>query len=273
MRVHTGAAVVVSAAYAAAAFTCSGASAIAMIVLSEAVTVFLLALPRSGDSVLRWAKSLLPVLPVAVTVFAVNVFLGPGTSEVVSWTTPVFTVVIMREALGYGVSMALRLLGVVGAFSFLGLVADRDETMFFLSSPLSKSSLAIALSIRLVPYIASRITAVREAHGANTPARENEGIAGMVKAATPILRTAVCESLELALDLAEAMWARGWGAGPRSRYPGPRPGLGDAALCIASAAGFALFSHGGSPYWTSVAAAGIVPATCALWLVVVKCMR
>ncbi|NPV69663.1 MAG: hypothetical protein HPY55_03315 [Firmicutes bacterium] len=272
IRVHTAAALFLGVAYAVAAFTVSGALPSGLILFSEAAVAFV-----SGDgprSLGRWAHSLHTVLPVVLTVFVINALLGPGYSEMVVWRLPFFTLTIMAEAVTYGVAMALRLLAAVGAFSLLWMMADEDELLFLLSSPLSKSSLAVALTLRLAPYIARRVTAVRDAQAGRGAIRPGDGVVRRLKAAAPVLKAAVYESLELSVNLAEAMFARGWGAGPRSRYPSPRPGLNDLAVCAASVVALALFTvagKGAGP--ATVLAAALPPAACAVSRVVVGCLR
>ncbi len=141
---------------------------------------------------------------------------------------------VTTEELRAGALNGLRLATLGLAFSAYALVVDHDRLVATVSIA-PRSALAVALATRLVPSLerdaAGLVEAVRgrgvRVHGARGYAR--------------LLSPLVAGSLERATNLAEAMEARGFGHGRRSRAPErPWSGLDRAAV----AGGLALLALG-----------------------------
>ena len=149
-------------------------------------------------------------------------------------TVPVFgTLDVTREELRIGLFQGLRLTAVALAFAAYALLLDHDRLVQSASFA-RRSVLAVALATRLVP------TLERDASGLSEALRgrgvEVTGVRGRATLLAPLL----AGSLERALNLAEAMEARGYGRPGATRAP--RPGwtaldklavtLGVAAIAI-----------------------------------------
>ncbi len=243
LRLHVAAAIALCVGYLVVSFAIDDGVRITAAFVSEAVAAWSSEDGRNGLN--KWWQSMRPVAPAALAVLAVNSIAGGPTVQSVSW----------------GATMAMRLLAATGAFSLLQIITDQDELLFLASNPSSKFSLATSLSLRLTPYIGRRIRAVRDARGSRNTNGKESTLRDRLERQAPVLRAAVYESLELSVDLAEAMYARGWGAGPRSRYPVPPLTALDAGLCLASVAGSAAtilmagrYPVGSSGGWSASAA-------------------
>jgi energy-coupling factor transport system permease protein len=152
------------------------------------------------------------------------------------WTGPTVPVLgqldVTSEELRNGLFQGLRLTAVALAFSAYALLLDHDRLVQS-ARVARRSVLAVALATRLVP------TLERDAAGLVEALRgrgvEVAGVRGRARLLSPLL----AGSLERALNLAEAMEARGYGRPGATRAPRPgwsgqdRAALVGAALLIA----------------------------------------
>jgi energy-coupling factor transport system permease protein len=170
-----------------------------------------------------------------LAVFLVTPFVATVGWHVI-WSGPTVPVLgqldVTREELYNGLFQGLRLTAVALAFSAYALLLDHDRLVQ--SSRLAKRSvLAIALATRLVP------TLERDAGGLVEALRgrgvEVTGVRGRGRLLAPLL----AGSLERALNLAEAMEARGYGRPGATRAqqppwgPAERGALAGSALIVA----------------------------------------
>jgi energy-coupling factor transport system permease protein len=152
------------------------------------------------------------------------------------WTGPTVPVLgqldVTSEELRNGLFQGLRLTAVALAFAAYALLLDHDRLMQS-ARVARRSVLAVALATRLVP------TLERDALGLVEALRgrgvEVAGLGGRARLLSPLL----AGSLERALNLAEAMEARGYGRPGATRAPRPgwtnrdRVALGAAVLLVA----------------------------------------
>ena len=165
----------------------------------------------------RWPY-LAGVLGSAGAVFVITPFVeSRGTHPLwIGPTVPVLGVLdITSEELSAGATQALRLAAVGFAFAAYALLLDHDR-LVQAAGFARRSVLAVALATRLVP------TLERDAAGLIEALRgrgvEVSGMRGRARLLSPLL----AGSLERALNLAEAMEARGFGRAGRTRLPQAR---------------------------------------------------
>jgi energy-coupling factor transport system permease protein len=136
----------------------------------------------------------------------------------VLWSGPTVPVLgrldVTREELHVALFQGLRLTAVALAFAAYALLLDHDRLVQAVGFA-RRSVLAIALATRLVP------TLERDAAGLVESLRgrgvELSGVRGRARLVSPLL----AGSLERALNLAEAMEARGYGRPGATRSPRP----------------------------------------------------
>jgi energy-coupling factor transport system permease protein len=137
----------------------------------------------------------------------------------VLWSGPVVPVLgqldVTTEELAAAAVQAVRLAAVTLSFAVYALRLDHDALLRSARFA-RRSALVVALATRLVP------TLERDVHGLVEALRgrgvEVEGVRGRARLVSPI----VSGSLERALNLAEAMEARGYGRAGATRAPSPR---------------------------------------------------
>ena len=174
---------------------------------------------------------LLGALGSGVAVFAVTPFVATVGWHVL-WSGPSLPVLgridVTREELHNGLFQGLRLTAVGLAFAAYALLLDHDRLVQ--SARFARRSvLAVALATRLVP------TLERDAAGLVEALRgrgvEVSGTRGRARLLAPLL----AGSLERALNLAEAMEARGYGRPGATRALRPRWGALDRGALAAAA--------------------------------------
>ncbi len=149
------------------------------------------------------------------------------------WTGPTVPVLgqldVTSEELRNGLFQGLRLMAVALAFAAYALLLDHDR-LVQAAGFARRSVLALALATRLVP------TLERDAGGLVEALRgrgvEVRGLRGRARLLSPLL----AGSLERALNLAEAMEARGFGRPGATRAPRPGWTAVDRAALVAAGA-------------------------------------
>ena len=137
----------------------------------------------------------------------------------VLWSGPVVPVLgqldVTTEELAAAAVQAVRLAAVTLAFAVYALRLDHDALLRSARFA-RRSALVVALATRLVPTLERDVRGLVEAlRGRGV---EVEGVRGRARLVSPI----VSGSLERALNLAEAMEARGYGRTGATRAPSPR---------------------------------------------------
>lgn len=165
---------------------------------------------------------------------------------------PVIDLEITMEEIAYGLAIGVRLFAVAVLVGAVLAHMDADRLQAQVARVAPRSALTCALAARLIP------TLERDAHAIAETARlrgvdlASGGWGARARRAAPLALPLLGSSLERGLDVAEAMAARGYGSGPRTRLPERRYGPAErvvlvlgAALAVVAAAALAL---GLAPY-------------------------
>jgi len=152
-----------------------------------------------------------------VVVFLVNPFVGvQGLTPI--WTgpdLPVLDTEVTEEELVFGLNAGLRIVGSSLAIAAFVRIADGDRVLAAVARVAPRSAMIAALASRLLP------TLERDASGLMLGARSRGAHIERRRQAAELAAPLVALSLERSLALAEAMEARGYGAGKRTRTPRP----------------------------------------------------
>ena len=149
----------------------------------------------------------------------------------VLWSGPTVPVLgrldVTSEELAGAAVQALRLAAVTLAFAVYALLLDHDALLRSARFA-RRSAFVVALATRLVPTLERDTAGLVEALRGRGVAVE--GVRGRARLLSPI----VSGSLERAINLAEAMEARGYGRPGSTRVPGPRWKRTDVAALTAA---------------------------------------
>lgn len=125
---------------------------------------------------------------------------------------------ITLEALAFGAGMGIRLLIIISVFCLYTYAVHPDKVMKMFSRGGNKSVLVVILSTRLFPLIMkdyARITEVQRCRGVKFDTGSWWHRIGNF---LPVISVLLLSSLERAMQMAESMYARGYGSGIRSCY-------------------------------------------------------
>jgi len=174
-------------------------------------------------------RGFLPVLPlVGLAAFLQVAFTWPQDRSAVILAAGPLSLTV-REVLSV-VSMALRfatMMLALGLFTSVITEGDTARGVEDLLAPLERFGfparglgLTVAVAFRFIPIVAGEMEAIvkaQAARGADLGSRRG-GPIRRARAYLPLLVPVTVRALERAEALAEAMEARGWSSGPRTRY-------------------------------------------------------
>jgi energy-coupling factor transport system permease protein len=121
----------------------------------------------------------------------------------------------------FAISMSLRLVLSVVAFAILTFTVHPDDLLRILSRLGFKSMTGISIATRMYPTIAADSAAISDAMKARGVEFDGGNLVRKAKARAPVMMPLLMNSMERSMDIAEAMEARGFGAGRRTRYKDP----------------------------------------------------
>ncbi len=159
-------------------------------------------------SLLRYA------IYVAVFVVIFNVLLSSG-RDVLFMIGPI---AITSESILFSISMCLRLFLAVSAFAILTFAIHPDEALRTMSKVGYKTTTALSLSTRMYPTIAADSRNIMDSMRARGVEFDRGGFLKKVKARANVVMPLLFNSLDRSIAIAEAMEARGFGAGKRTNY-------------------------------------------------------
>lgn len=172
----------------------------------------------------EWAEMMRYTLFMCFTLVVLNVFFNQQGSHVL-WRAPFIIPVIGAigvtvEALIFGAAMSLRLLTIISAFVILTLTIHPDGLMLVLTRlkiPY-RVVLVAALSLRFIPTLLgdlSRLTDVQRSRGVNL---DRGNFIRRIRSRSAVILPLLSNSLERAVQLAEAMEARAFGSAIKRSY-------------------------------------------------------
>jgi energy-coupling factor transport system permease protein len=126
---------------------------------------------------------------------------------------------ITAEELAAGAAASARVLGTIALAAALFAWADPDRMLAGLGRVAPRSALVSALAARLVPTMRRDARAISETARLRGVALTSGPRMARARAAAPLALPLVGSALERGLDVAEAMAARGYGEGRRTRLP------------------------------------------------------
>ena len=189
-----------------------------------ALTALLLWLVVRGPRGRRWPY-LFGSLASGLGIFVLSPFLASEGFHVL-WAGPIVPVLgaldVTSEELWIAALNGLRLSAASLAFAAYALFVDHDR-LLAAAAFARRSAFTAVLATRLLPVLERDAAGLAEAvrgRGVRT-----DGVRGRARLVAPL----VASSLERALNLAEAMEARGFGRPGRSRAPAPGWGAADGA--------------------------------------------
>lgn len=140
--------------------------------------------------------------------------------NLIIWQGPEVTLIdteITVEEVLAGLAAGVRLFAVAALVGALLAHMDADRLQAQVARVAPRSALTCALAARLLPTLERDARAISEAARLRGVSLADGRWTARARAAAPLALPLLGSSLERGLDVAEAMTARGYGAGPRTR--------------------------------------------------------
>jgi len=174
-----------------------------------------------AESVDKWEIYLTIGLWMAVLIMVINpLFSHEG--RTVLFYGPVLPLLgpikVTLEAVCYGAVLGVRILAVLTVFALYNAVVHPDKTTNLFARFAYKSALVISLSTRMVPSVGRDLVSASEVQQMRGIDFNAGNMKERMRKYSWLLNVLVLSSLEGALQIAEAMQARGFGSGKRSIY-------------------------------------------------------
>jgi energy-coupling factor transport system permease protein len=144
--------------------------------------------------------------------------------DLILWRGPEVAVIdleITLEEVVAGLAIGLRLFAVAVIVGAVLAHMDADRLQAQVARIAPRSALACALAARLMPTLTRDARAIAETARLRGVDLAHGSWGGRVRRAAPLALPLLGSSLERGLDVAEAMAARGYGSGPRTRVAEP----------------------------------------------------
>ncbi len=125
---------------------------------------------------------------------------------------------ITLEALLYGMTMGGKLITIGSIFYLYNAWMDTDQALSFFSRFADRSALLFTMTVSLFPRLKREALEVGDIMRARGASIQQGSLFTRIKAVYPMWKVLLITALEGSLDMAEAMEARGYGIGRRTRY-------------------------------------------------------
>lgn len=132
---------------------------------------------------------------------------------------PVIDLEITLEEVAMGVAMGVRVFAVAVLIGAVLAHIDADRLQAQVARVAPRSALTVALAARLLPTLERDARAISETARLRGLDLRRGGWAARARRGAPLALPLLGSGLERGLDVAEAMVARGYAAGPRTRLP------------------------------------------------------
>ncbi len=186
----------------------------------------------------QWRAMMRYALWMSAAIVVVNVIVSQQGSHVLAeagFPLPlVGTPRLTAEALAFGGAMALRLAAIVSSFTLLNLCVHPDDLMraaIKLRLPY-RSVLVMSLSTRFLPVLMADARTISDAQRSRGLAFDKGNLLQRIRNGGALILPLMSNSLDRAVQVAEAMESRGYGAGVRRTFYRDRRLVGPEAVAV-----------------------------------------
>ena len=220
-------------------------------ILYLAILFIIVMLVVAASKVLRSTLGLMKyTVYVALFVFAFSILVPQGSNVILN----LGLIRVTSESLLFATSMCFRLFLAIGAFSILTFTVHPDKLLQILSKFGFKSMIGLSIATRMYPTIAADSGSIEDAMKARGVEFDEGNVIKKAKARAPVMMPLLLNSMDRSMEIAEAMEARGFGAGKRTQYFDTPLSLRDKSMIVIFLAavpfGVAMYvlGHGNTDY-------------------------
>jgi energy-coupling factor transport system permease protein len=160
------------------------------------------------------------ILPIAILIVIINsLFNQNGQFLVANFNLWGYTVSIYKETIYYGIAMAVKLILILSIFSAFNFLIPVERILDIFGRYSGTPILLVAISARMVPDMLARLRSIKQVQRSRGMVPPKGGLIKRSRNLGPLLFNLLQASLQGALQMAEAMQARGYGSSKqRSRF-------------------------------------------------------
>lgn len=136
----------------------------------------------------------------------------------VLWEIPFIQRTIYLESIAYAVGMSLRLLIIISTFCLFTYAVNPDKVIGMCGHFGYKSALVLSLSARLFPLMINDFKKIMEVQHCRGVSFDKGNWLERIKKYLPLCGILLISSLERALEMSAAMYARAYGSGKATVY-------------------------------------------------------
>lgn len=189
--------------------------AVQIAVYLSVIFIFLLADRRAAKNAVMLSLLIcLPVLiinPLINSTGATTVFRAGG--------IPILgSINITAESLVYSLSLSLKLSATVLIFMLMNVLIHPDKLLNLAACIAGKSVLVVTIAARLLPSLKNQLSEIKEIYETRGAVINSGNLMQRVKNWYPFAKIILISSLESSYGMAEAIEARGYGAGKRTVF-------------------------------------------------------
>lgn len=177
------------------------------------------------------------LLLVALTIAVTSVLLNPfvqANGDLILFELPdipLFDTQVTLEEVVAGITLGFRAFAVTLLVTAALALADPDRLLALAGRLLPRSALAASIAARMLPLLERDAHALRDTVRLRGHAVGSGPVLTRARGAAALAMPLVGSALERSLDTAEAMAARGYGGGPRTRLPEAGWDRSDRVIC------------------------------------------
>ena len=210
---------------------CSNPAAQAIIYLSIAFTVYLVNRTSIKRAIIISVVIGLPILIInpIVNGMGETVLLSLGDLPLIG------NINITLEAMFFSLSLTLKLMTTVLAFSLFNLLVHPDKLLNLVSFFAPKSALVVGLSTRMIPSLLNQLREIGEIQRTRGVELDSKNLVQKIRSWYPFTKLIMFSSLENSYGIAEAIESKGFGFGKRTIFFNEKIKSRDILLYIDSA--------------------------------------
>lgn len=159
------------------------------------------------------------IIPLALLIVVINaLFNQNGELLLTTIKLPGCTMAIYKETIIYGLAMTIKLVLILAVFAAFNQLIPVEKLMDIFGRYSGPAILMAVISARLIPDLAVRASSISQVQRSRGLTCQTGSLAQRIRKLGPLVFNLLRASLQTALQMAEAMQARGYGNGRRSIY-------------------------------------------------------
>lgn len=159
------------------------------------------------------------IIPLALLIVVINaLFNQNGELLLTTIKLPGYAIAIYQETIVFGLAMTIKLVLILAIFVAFNQLIPVEKLMDIFGRYSGSAILMVAISARLIPDLTVRASSISQVQRSRGLTAREGSLVKRIRKLGPLVFNLLRASLQTALQMAEAMQARGYGNGRRNIY-------------------------------------------------------